>query len=459
MNRPPTGWRLLLRRILGFGIVAAAIGVFVVLRLTKPDPPRAERGEDALAVRVVTVVEAPVRPRVLGYGEARPERIWRAVAEVDGRIVERHDDLEEGGLVPAGTVLLKIDPTEPALRVAQQEAALEQTRAQIAELDVRAVTTAAELDIEKRSQALAKRELERQRGLLANGTVSETDVDRQERTVLDQERRVQTLTSTLDQLPSQRRALEANERRVDAQLAEARIDLERTTIAAPFDCRIAEVDVERDQFATRGQTLAVADAIDVALVEAQVPLEHMRRLVQANPASGRDEAVDLQKLASRLDLTAVVRLRSVDPPIEWPARFVRLSPQIDPEAQTLGLIVAVDDPYTSARAGIRPPLVKGLFCEVAIEGPTEQRFRLIPRAAVQGSSVFVVDDEKRLRRRAVTIAFTHDEIACVNSGLVPGETVVVSDPVPAIEGMLLVAIPDPVIQARLAAAVQEAERR
>jgi multidrug efflux pump subunit AcrA (membrane-fusion protein) len=56
---------------------------------------------------------------------------------------------------------------------------------------------------------------------------------------------------------------------------------------------------------------------------------------------------------------------------------------------------------------------------------------------VRASTVYVADADNRLRRRAVKILFSQGDISVVAEGLEPGERVVVSDLVPAVDGMLL----------------------
>jgi hypothetical protein len=61
----------------------------------------------------------------------------------------------------------------------------------------------------------------------------------------------------------------------------------------------------------------------------------------------------------------------------------------------------------------------------------------------------VVDGENRLRRRSVNVAFTQSDFAVIREGLTTGEQVVVSDVMPAVEGMLLAPQEDVAIRERL----------
>ncbi|MCP4755735.1 MAG: HlyD family secretion protein, partial [Proteobacteria bacterium] len=61
----------------------------------------------------------------------------------------------------------------------------------------------------------------------------------------------------------------------------AGINLARTAITLPFDARIAEVMVDKSQFINQGQTLLVADGLDLAEISAQFSVEKMRNLLSS----------------------------------------------------------------------------------------------------------------------------------------------------------------------------------
>ena len=132
--------------------------------------------------------------------------------------------------------------------------------------------TGRSLAIEERSIDLARKELERKRRLVQNGAISQAAVDQEERAVLVGEQAIQNLRNAMNLLPAERAVLEATRDQLEAQLETARRNLSRTSIFAPFHCRIAEVNVEMAQFAAKGKVLVVADSLDVAEVTAQVPI-------------------------------------------------------------------------------------------------------------------------------------------------------------------------------------------
>jgi hypothetical protein len=68
--------------------------------------------------------------------------------------------------------------------------------------------------------------------------------------------------------------------------------------------------------------------------------------------------------------------------------------------------------------------------------------------------LYIADQEDRLERRLVTVAFEQGMVAVIRDGLAAGERVVVSDPVPAIDGMLLSATRDETLERRIRAAAE-----
>ena len=434
--------------------VPIALGVAAVLWAVnaRQGPQRIPPEERTASVRTVPAAAVDAVPRALGYGNVKPGKVWEAVAEVSGTVIFRHPELQRGAILPAGTELLRIDPADYRLAVAQIEANIRAVEAQIAVLEARAVNTRRSLAIEERSVALGRTQLERTRELLQRGAVSQSEADREERSVLAGEQVVQNLRNAATLLPAERAVQEAARDQLRAQLETARRNLSRTTIAAPFTCRIAAVNVELAQFAAKGQILVEADSLDVAEVIAQVPIGRALTLLPPGfELPHQDPGAAMPRLSEIVDIQAVVRLRTGDVSIEWPARFSRMSDTVDPRTRTAGVIVAVDQPYRRVAAGQRPPLVKNMYVEVELRGPPRLGAVVIPRAALRGSQVYVAGSDERLHFREVQVDFVQTNFVVLRSGLAPGERVVISDLPFAVEGMRLAAVADRAAEANLVA--------
>jgi multidrug efflux pump subunit AcrA (membrane-fusion protein) len=71
--------------------------------------------------------------------------------------------------------------------------------------------------------------------------------------------------------------------------------------------------------------------------------------------------------------------------------------------------------------------------------------------ALHAGYVFVIGQDERLVRKPVEIDFTQSNLVVIKLGLQPGDKVVVSDLIPAIEGMLLEPVVDEKLELQLVA--------
>ena len=426
------------------GVAAAGL-----LLVTRTAPTRTPEAEARRVLRVLQAEAVDVTPRAYGYGTAQPAQVWQAVAEVRGQVVEIHPQLRPGAMVREGEVLLRIDPAEFELALAGFEADLAQVAAQLEELEVREANDRASLEIEEASLALAEEELQRLQRLHEQDVTTAAQVEQQQRNVLSQRQSVQRLHNSLRLIPQQRKSLEATLAVKEAGRAQAELDLARTVIEAPFALRLAEVRIEPGQFLAAGEPLFEAHGTALTEIEAQIPLDQLRNLVDPQQDVTLPVAMDAATVARLFDFAVIVRLRSGDFLAEWEGRVVRLREQLDPRTRTIGLVIAVDRPYEKAIPGKRPPLVQGMFCEVELRGAVRPARIVIPRAALHEGHVYVLDGESRLRRRPVEAALAQGSFLAVEGGLREGEWVVVSDPAPAIEGLLVDPVPDEGLRERL----------
>ncbi len=419
-----------------------AIGILVVVFMAsgKKPPTKTEHGEPSQSVRVIEAQLLDLVPEAKGYGEVEPGKVWAAVAQVAGRVIETYPNLRDGEIVPAGTPLFRIDPVDYELKLAQ-------ATAELAELDVQEQNAMSSLAIDQSNLRLAQREKERISKLSNKGTASQSDVDNAERTTLSARTAVQNTQNILALIPTQRRLLES-------KVSQAERDLANTAVNAPFNLRIANLAVEKDQYVGIGQTLFEGDAVERVEIVAQVAISSLRNLFV-----GREEPVpaisDLQ--AGLQDFTGfrpLVRMDMGNEMAEWEARFIRFSDQVDPQTRTIGVVVSVDNPFSKVIPGKRPPLTKGMFVQVVIRGHIQSNRLLLPRSAIRAGKVYVVGDDLRLQVRPVTILFSQGQVSVITGGIEPADQVVVSDLIPAVEGMLLSPVPDEALQKQIQASAR-----
>lgn len=425
---------------------AAVFGWFV----SKQEPPvQRPPAEVRRVLRVIRVPEVDVVPVVIGHGTVEPEKVWRAVAEVKGRVQRVHPRLAPGELIKEGEELLRIDPSEYALVIAQLEADIDQANAQLSELEAQSANYVASLAIEKKSLDLAGKELARLSTLQQRNAASASELDTQERTYLSQQKNVQNLENSINLIPAERKSLNATLAVKETNLQQAKIDLAKTKMVAPFDCRLGDLSLEIDQFLGAGEVLFEALSTAATEIEFQVAPHDVRRLIDPGKSAFWVGSVTPEQLRDELAIGATVRLRSGNSVAEWEGRPTRLREELDTQTRTLGIVVVVDKPYEKIVPGRRPALVRGMYCEVELRGKQRSQSTVIPRSALHQGHVYLLDANNRLRRQPVEVDFQQADWVCLSSGLNKGERLVVSDPAPAVEGMLVDPVEDAVLLSRL----------
>jgi membrane fusion protein (multidrug efflux system) len=294
----------------------------------------------------VAIAGAAVGP-IASYYEATASLEAEKEAEVLARVggVVKVLLVEEGHQVAAGAPLLRIDNDEYRLRMEQATARTAQLRS-----------------VHERLKEMAAEEL-----------------------------------ASAEELETAHSALSSAE----ADEGLARLNLEYTTVTAPFAGRVTRRLVNLGDNISSGTPLfAVAD-FDPLLARVHVPSREFRKL-----------SVE-QKVELVLDSTGE-RIEG---------RITLISPVIDPTSGTIKLTVDVPD-YPQ---GTRP----GDFASVRIVTEMRSTALLVPRTAVlseHGENVVyavVAGEPPTAERRVVETGFTDDEHTQIMSGLAAGDQVVV----------------------------------
>jgi RND family efflux transporter MFP subunit len=417
--------------------LVVGVGLIVLFVVNRQIPTRGDAAREIPSLAFIEVRPVPFRLEARGYGVARPAETWQAIANVSGRVVERHPDLESGTLLPSETLLLALDPSRYRLAIADAEAERAGLVAEKAQLAAEEENTRILLELERERLALSEKELSRIERLAADKVVSRSQLDEQRRATLAQRQAVETLANQLRLIPSRRQRIEAGVERAAARLEQARQDLADTRFVAPYDLRLGEVEVEMHQYVGAGQRLFQADSIETAEVEAQIPLNLLRRLMAAVPhPTRRRDALDISEWMDFSAIRAEVVLVGAEG-VRWPGRMTRVASGLDPATRTVRVVVTVDAPYRGADPPARPVLQRDMYVQVRLSADSPEPLLVVPASAVHQGEVYLVDGQDRLLRRQVAIAFEQRDLAVIREGLAPGERLIVDDPVPAVSGMRL----------------------
>jgi RND family efflux transporter MFP subunit len=212
-------------------LAIAAVGAGYVYRdrlIPAEAPPVAAAPAEVVMrlsrLEVLTLAPATLQETVKVSGSLAPARQTTVTSQIAGRI--EAIDVRPGDAVTAGSVIARLDTADLQTKIAQQEAAIAATQAQL---------------------DLANRQLESTKSLADKGLAS---------------------PSALESAQSNANAMSANLAAQQAQLAGIRLSLDNAVIAAPFDGIVSARNVEPGQ--TIGAGSVVASMVDLSTMEARV---------------------------------------------------------------------------------------------------------------------------------------------------------------------------------------------
>ncbi|MCW8330327.1 HlyD family secretion protein [Photobacterium sp. SDRW27] len=424
----------LTRNLLIFPAILAGIAILALAVNLRSTPGIKPALNKARPVDVISLQQLLLAPMVTGFGRVKPKVEWQAIAEVSGKVVYRHPGLEKGRVLDAGTVLLKIDPLDYELRLAQAEADVSSSQAQLAKLAQEELNLKTTLKIEKNRLAISQKELTRKKELRRKGLTSQSAVDLEQQNTLASQKVVQDIENQLIVLPNERKVtlaqLEVNQSRV----TEAKRSLEKTVITLPVDARISSVDIEQNQVVNSQQAMVIAHGIDAVEIDAQVALHDMQ--VLASSLTQYTAHADGRPRADQLDLTATIQLSSGSFLQSWPAKVARISDTVSANQATVGVILEVEQDYSQLSPESAPPLVNGMFVEARLSGQANAHW-VIPERALHGDKVYLVSDSNTLNIMPVTVLFRRDGMVAISGELTTEQLLVVNDLLPAVSGMEL----------------------
>ncbi len=353
----------------------------------------AGRPEDAHAaappVAVEAVVVAPVTfpLRAEATGRLAPWRQAVLSAETSGRVVARQ--VEEGDYVKAGQELLRLDEREARLRLEEAEAALLKARSEYAVQLSRDGVPA----VDTTRLAEARRAWAAAQAAHAEGALSDDELEAARRRYEAALLLGGTMREAVQRAVT---GLAEAEQRV----AQARLQLSRTRITAPFAGRVADLQAEVGQHVAPGQALLTL-------------LDDRRMKVEV-------DALESDIVHLRRGATAQVRLPALADTVVT-GTIHSINPRVDTKTGAGRVTVAVPNP------GGR--LLSGLFAYVALETRRLPDRLVVPAEAVlvrQGRDLVFVVRGGRAQWQYVTPGPQSGDYVVLVEGVAPGDTVAVA---------------------------------
>lgn len=445
--------KLLFQKPLIFFVVVAVAVLVVVMMVRNKAPVEHQSTELApKQVGVIEVVSQKIHPMTTAYGSVEHSVALQNRAEVSGKISYMHPDLKQGGSIAAGLLVLRIDPEDVEVSLKQSEADLQSNLSSLQQLDEEEKTTRRSLRLAQDSLNVGRKELQRIQDMWDKRLIARSVLDSEKQSLLQLQQSVSDLQGQLNTYVSRRTSAQAQIERASQQVRSQQTSLGRTELYMPFDARIGSVPVDKGEYVSVGTALFEALATDRVEITAQLPIQQMAKLVSGASLS----TAKMGEVLQQLGLKAKVSLVGGQKQAVWQAEVVRFSEVIDPVRRTLGIVVAVDNPYDKIIPGKRPPLIKGMYTAVDLYAPAIDAL-VIPRKAIHEGRVYLVGVEQKLEIRAVEVLFTQGDFALISKGLSVGDKVIVNDLIPVIKGMPLAPVTDQQYQDELKAVSIDAD--
>ena len=375
--------------IISLAILATAGIIITIIFLTEPSAKRTgATKETAMLVDVVYADSGTFRPTIVATGTVEPARDVMLSSRVSGKIVRVSESFTPGGFVKEGEVLLQIDPADFRNNLKLRQSELQQALA--------------DLRIEQGRQDVARKDYE-----LFEDTLSPDN---------------KALVLREPQLESVKATVEA----ARAAVNQAQINLNRTTIRAPFDARIIDRNVNLGSQINVRDDLARLIGTNNYWLSVTIPQDKLPFL------SVPDEPGDTG---------AKVKIKN---PSGWPdgvyrkGNLFQMVGNLEEQTRMARVLVRIPDPLNAQTDTAElPELIIGAFlqAEIAAE-PLAGVIRLKRDYLREDETVWVMQDEQ-LDIREVTVQFTDENYAYISSGLQEEEKIVSTNLATITEGARL----------------------
>ena len=310
---------------------------------------------------------------------------------MSGEVIAIADDFVPGGFFSAGELLLQIDPADYRLMVRQLESEVAQVESDIA--------------VEMGNQRIAQREY-----ALLGEAVSNEEKD------------------LILRRPQLEKLLAAREL-AQAQLAQAKLDLQRTEIAAPFNCVIGSREVDIGARVNESTVLAHLVGSDAFWLQVTLPVEQLQWLII--PARSNEKGSLVRIFSQGAASSGEIRIRY--------GRVIRLAASLEEQGRMAQLLVRVEDPLSRlAENWGKSQLLLGSYVRAELEGVTIDSAVSLDRAHLhEGNTVWLMSENATLEIREVEIAFRDRERVIVTAGLRDGDRLITSTLVSPVSGIPL----------------------
>jgi len=358
----------IIHSLVSLGLIIIAMMAVYSMFATKPEA-RKWGGRPAPAVTVETTKLNPSDYQVWidSFGSATPLTLTKLVSDVSGRVIEVSENIRAGKTFEKGDILLKIEPRDFAIAVNVAEAAVANAEVQYAQ------------------------------------ELAEAEIARQEWNTKPNSRAGKRLALREPQVKAALASLQSAKARLD----QAKLDLERTEVRAPFKGKVLTQMVDLGQVINPQQAIAEIYATDQLEIRLPIKTQDLHQLELAR--------LDGQGTPPQVVLESTIG----DQAYEWYGQIVRSEGAYDRDSRMLYVVARVNNPFVET--DMAPAMRVGQFFEAKIEGRLLTNVFALPRRSVSQDSMISLASEGQLKKLPIKTVWTDTENVIIDAQNLLGE--------------------------------------
>lgn len=341
--------------------------------------------QSAMLVDVTTTEKGNFRPIIKAMGTVQASKDINLSARVSGEVTHISKKFTPGSFVKEGEVLIQLDPADYKNTLMLRESDLQSAQAQF--------------ELEMGQQEAAKNDYD-----LAEGTI---ELDN--KALLLREPQLKTA--------------QANVNSAEASVKQAKLDLQRTTIRAPFDAHIVSRMVNKGSQIAPGNVLGRIVGIDEYWVTLNIPMAKVNWLDIPDQGEAAEATVKLTNSSWTSDQYRMGSLYRLIGTLTDQTRFAQV-------------LVTVKNPIGKIVEG-KPALIIGSFVEAEIPALVLKDVVRLNRDYLRKNETVWVMEEGKLSIKQVEVLFLDEVYAYIKNGLSDQDQIITTSLSTVVEGAAL----------------------
>jgi RND family efflux transporter MFP subunit len=365
-------------------VSALAAGAYII-----KSTPKASRQKPLKEAPLVTTqqLEGTIEQvRVSAMGTVIPASELNLKTEVSGRVIAVSKQFDLGSRVTRGERLLLLEPADYQLAIAQ-------TESKVAE-------AAYNLSIEQGNQEIAQQEWE-----LYDNKSNASEQDRE-------------LTLRKPHLIK----AQAEYKSAQAELAQAKLNLERTILYAPFNAMVITKSAEPGSYLSAQDSVATLVDTDRYWIQVSIPVD---RLSWIQVPQNNDDQGSIVQIS--------------DGNNQKMGTVYKLLGNLEESGRMARLLVKVIDPLDLKKPiEERNPLLLGEYVRVEIDGEMLDNVISIPRSSLHnGDQLWLLDQQQQLQITHADVIWRDNDRVLLNNNVTQGMQLITSNLSTPVTGMQL----------------------